>query len=45
MDGGSCDPDVNTYFFNNDIDFGISALVRSVQVCLFVSIFKEDLFA
>ncbi len=42
MDGDSCDPDANTCILkNNDIYFGISAHTDSVQVCLFVSIFKK----
>ncbi len=43
MDGDSCDPDANTCIFNNnEIDFGISARTKGVQVCLFVSIFRND---
>ena len=37
MDVDSSDPDANTCFLNNEIDFGISARTKGVQVCLFVS--------
>ncbi len=41
MDGDSCDPDANTCFLNSKIyKRGISAH-ENVQVCLFVSIFKN----
>ncbi len=44
MDGDSCDPDANTCILkNHDILSGISAHTeKSVQVCLFVSIFKKE---
>ena len=45
MDGDSSDPDANTCIFNNnEIDFGISARTKGVQVCLFVSIFNNKEF-
>ena len=42
MDVDSSDPDANTCITNNDIDFGISARTKSVQVCLFVSFFRKE---